>query len=73
MRHILNLTERAISYRLPHMPNEKEKQEQQLLWNAALKAIGGRLRRDLQPEQDVPDRFRDLIAQLEANSPPADK
>jgi hypothetical protein len=55
------------------MPNEKEKQEQQLLWNAALKAIGGRLRRDLQPEQDVPDRFRDLIAELEANSPPKDK
>jgi hypothetical protein len=55
------------------MPNEKEKQEQQLLWNAALKEIGGRLGRDLQPEQDAPDRLRELIAQLEANLPPKDK
>jgi hypothetical protein len=55
------------------MPNEREKQEQQLLWNAALKAIGDKLRCDLQPEQDVPDRFRELIAQLEANLPPKDK
>jgi hypothetical protein len=47
------------------MPDEKEKQEQ--LWNAAFNAIGWRLRRDLHPEQDVPVRLRELVAQLEAH------
>lgn len=44
-----------------------------MLWNAALKEIGNRLKRELQPEQDWPDRLRELIAQLEANLPPEDK
>jgi hypothetical protein len=55
------------------MPNEKEKQEQQIFWNAALKQIGSTLKREWQPEQDAPDRLRELIAQLEAYAPPKDK
>ena len=48
------------------MDTDKENQEQQILWNAALKQIGSTLKRELLPEQDLPDRFRELIAQLEA-------
>ena len=54
----------AIICRLPHMPNEKE---QQILWTAALKEIGSTLKREIQPEQGMPDRLRELIAQIEAN------
>jgi hypothetical protein len=53
------------------MPNEK--QEQQMLWDAALREIGSRLKRELLPEQDVPDRLRQLIAQLEAHAPRKDE
>jgi hypothetical protein len=48
-------------------------EEQQKLWKAALKEVGSRLKRELPPPQDVPDRLRELIAQLEAKSPPKDK
>jgi hypothetical protein len=44
-------------------------EEQQKLWNAALKQIGSTLKRELPPEQDVPDRLRELMAQLETKSP----
>jgi hypothetical protein len=44
-----------------------------MLLNAALKEFASSLKRELKPEKDVPDRFRELIAQLEANSPPNDK
>jgi hypothetical protein len=54
------------------MSNDKTK-EQQTLWNAALKGIGNRLKRDLQPEQDLPDRLRELVAKLEADSPGKDR
>jgi hypothetical protein len=42
-------------------------EERQVLWEAALKEIGRRLRRELQPKQ--PNRMRELIAQLEAHAP----
>jgi hypothetical protein len=71
VRHILELAKTGVSiFLLPHMPNEKDKQEQQLLWKAALKAIGDSLRRDLHPEQDAPGRLRELISQLEAHAAP---
>jgi hypothetical protein len=43
----------------------RQKEEQQILRNAALKEIGRRLKGELQPEQDAPDRLRELIVQLE--------
>jgi hypothetical protein len=43
----------------------RQKTEQQILRNAALKEIGSRLKGELQPEQDTPDRLRELIVQLE--------
>jgi hypothetical protein len=48
-------------------------QKQQILWIAALKQIGSALKREPQPQQVIPERLRELIAQLEANSPPKDK
>jgi hypothetical protein len=48
-------------------------EEQQKLWQSILKEVGKRLKRELSPEQDVPDRLRELIAQLEAKSAPKDK
>jgi hypothetical protein len=50
-----------------------KKKNIRLLLNAALKEFASSLKRELKPEKDVPDRFRELIAQLEANSPPNDK
>jgi hypothetical protein len=44
--------------------------EQQLLWKAAVEAIGKRLNRELQPEEQVPDRLRELLVQIEANGKP---
>jgi hypothetical protein len=43
-----------------------DKNEQARLWSAAIKEIGRRLKRELRPEEQTPDRLRDLIAQLEA-------
>lgn len=43
--------------------------EQQRLWEAALKEIGSRLKRELPLEQELPDRLRELVAQLEARVP----
>ena len=51
------------------MPNE----EQQMLWNEALKEIGRGLKYELEPDKVAPDRLRKLIAQLEANVPPKDE
>jgi hypothetical protein len=48
------------------MPNN----EQQMLWNEALKGIGRGLKYELEPETDAPDRLRELIARLEANASP---
>jgi hypothetical protein len=47
--------------------------EQQMLWEAALKEIGRGLKYELEPEKDAPDRLRKLIAQLEANPAPRDR
>jgi len=49
------------------MANEITK-EQQTLRNAAMKEILRGLRRELPPEEVLPDRMRKLIAQLEAKS-----
>jgi hypothetical protein len=54
------------------MPNDIKK-EQQMLRNAALKEFASNLKRELKPEQDVPDRLRELITQLESKLPPDDK
>jgi hypothetical protein len=50
------------------MANEN-KAEQQMLWDAALTELGRRLRRELEPNQDTPDRMRELLAQLEESAP----
>jgi hypothetical protein len=42
-----------------------QNEEQRNLRNAALKEIGSRLKGELQPEQDTPDRLRELMVQLE--------
>jgi len=52
------------------MPNGRE--ERQVLWEAALKEIGRKLRRELEPKQEIPNRMRELIAQLEAHAPAKD-
>ena len=45
--------------------------EQQLLWEAAVKAIGRALKHELQCErQNVPERMRELLAELEARRKP---
>jgi hypothetical protein len=56
-----------MSYVVSVQPDEKTKQ-QHTLWTAALKGIGNRLKRELEPEQDTPDRLRQLIAELEAKT-----
>ena len=43
-----------------------------MLLNSAFKEFASSLTRELKPEKDVPDRFRELIAKLEANSPPSE-
>jgi hypothetical protein len=46
-------------------------QEQQLLWEAAVRAIGRALKRELECEQqNIPDRMRELLAELEAKGKP---
>jgi hypothetical protein len=71
-REIPDGVEPAGSVRLLRTMRDDSK-EQQILWNAALKEIGSRLKRELQPEQDLPDRLRELIAQLEAHAPRKDE
>jgi hypothetical protein len=45
--------------------------EQQLLWEAAVRAIARALKHELECEQqNVPDRMRELIAELEAKGNP---
>ena len=45
--------------------------EQQLLWEAAAKAISRALKHELECEQqNVPERMRELIAELEAKGKP---
>lgn len=48
-----------------------DKKEQQLLWEAAAKAISRALKHELECEQqNVPERMRELIAELEAKGKP---
>ena len=48
-----------------------DKKEQQLLWEAAVKAIGRALKHELGGEQqNVPERMRELIAELAAKKKP---
>jgi hypothetical protein len=43
-----------------------DRKEQQLLWEAAVKAIGRALKHELECEpQNVPERMRELLAELE--------
>jgi hypothetical protein len=45
--------------------------EQQLLWEAAVTAIGRALKHELKCEQqNIPDRMRELLAELEAKGKP---
>jgi hypothetical protein len=45
--------------------------EQQLLWEAAVSAIGRALKCELECEQqNIPDRMRELLAELEAKGKP---
>ena len=50
-----------------YMANDKN--EQQMLLKAALKELGRRLGRDLRPEEAMPDRMRELLAQLDGSAP----
>jgi hypothetical protein len=45
-----------------------DKREQQVLTEAALKELGRRLRHELQPEGDTPDRMRELLDQLDGSA-----
>ena len=48
-----------------------DRKEQQLLWEAAVRAIGRALKHELECEpQNVPERMRELIAELEAKGKP---
>ena len=52
--------------RLPDMTTDRE--EQTMLWNAAIKAIGRALKQEFQTkEQEMPDNIQKLVSQLEAN------
>jgi hypothetical protein len=42
-----------------------DKKEQAMLLKAAVKEIGRRLKRDLEPDEQTPGRIRELLAQLE--------
>jgi hypothetical protein len=42
-------------------------EEQAMLRRAAIKEIGARLKRELTPEEQTPERLRELLARLEAN------
>jgi hypothetical protein len=56
------------------MPNDGlRKKEQQMLRNAAVKEFASKLKRELKPEEDLPDRLRELIAELDSKLPPDDK
>jgi hypothetical protein len=54
--------------RFANMANE----EQLLLWRAAVEAIGSALRHEFgnEPQQEVPDKIRQLLAQLENERKP---
>jgi hypothetical protein len=48
--------------------------EQAMLWSAALKAIGRALRHEFErQQQEMPDRIRQLLAQLEKHKPEEEK
>lgn len=47
--------------------------EQARLRRAALQGIVSRLKRDIQPDKDAPDRVRELIDQIEATGTPKNK
>ena len=48
-----------------------DRKEQQLLWDAAVKAIGRALEHELKcQQQNVPARMRELLAELEAKAKP---
>ena len=50
---------------------ENHTREQQLLWEAATRAIGRALKHDFECEQqNVPDRIQQLLAELEAKGRP---
>jgi hypothetical protein len=50
---------------------ENHTKEQQLLWDAAVRAIGRALKRDFECEQqNVPARMRELLAELEPKGKP---
>jgi hypothetical protein len=49
------------------MPGDPK--EQKMFRHAALREFANKLKRELKPEEDVPDRLRELIAQLEVDEP----
>ena len=55
--------------RLSDMENHTK--EQQLLWDAAVRAIGRALKHDFEcKQQNLPVRMRELLAELEAKGKP---
>jgi hypothetical protein len=50
-----------------------DQEEQAMFWRAAIKEIGRRLKRELLPEEQTPDRIRELLAQLEASEASKDE
>jgi hypothetical protein len=51
-----------------------DRDEQTMLWKAAVKAIGRALRQEFQTkEQEMPDNLQKLVSQLEANGNPNDE
>jgi hypothetical protein len=48
-----------------------DREEQTMLWKAAVKAIGRALKQEFQPkEQEMPDNLQELLSQLEAKGKP---
>ena len=46
------------------MPHDTK--EQQMFRRAALRELASTLKRDLKPEEGLPERLRELVSQLEA-------
>jgi hypothetical protein len=67
MRQILPVEFGTLGKELRWPDMTDNKQEQALARTAALKGISSGLSRELPPEAQIPDRFRELLAQIEAS------
>jgi predicted GIY-YIG superfamily endonuclease len=51
-----------------------DREEQTMLWKAAVKAIGRALKQEFQTkEKEMPDNIKELLSQLEAKGNPDDE